>query len=322
MCLYPKLIKNPKYKPNKKNGGQVPPVSDPRVLYVPVACTDCIECRKQKSREWRVRLQEDIKMRNLKPWFITLTFSNDSYAKLCQERSQFTGYYLDNAIATLAVRRFLERWRKHYKKSLRHWLVTELGHNGTENIHLHGIIWTNQPIELLDKYWQYGYTWKGNWKNGKLENYVNERTISYITKYIFKMDLKHPNYKPIILTSAGIGGNYKGTSNKFKEVGTDETYRTNTGHRMALPVYWRNKIYTDEERERLWINKLNEQKRYVLGNQIDISNGQEQYAEQLAAARKYNTKMGYQNGRTTKDQIDYENKIREIMQLTRINNSK
>ena len=32
MCLYPTLIKNPKYKPNKKNGGQVPPVLDKRVL--------------------------------------------------------------------------------------------------------------------------------------------------------------------------------------------------------------------------------------------------------------------------------------------------
>ena len=33
--------------------------------------------------------------------------------------------------ATRAVRFFLERWRKEYKKSLRHWLVTEIGGNYT-----------------------------------------------------------------------------------------------------------------------------------------------------------------------------------------------
>ena len=32
MCLYPKLIKNRKYIANKKNGGNIPPVSDLRVL--------------------------------------------------------------------------------------------------------------------------------------------------------------------------------------------------------------------------------------------------------------------------------------------------
>ena len=51
MCLYPKLIKNRKYMPNKKNGGNVPEVQDDRVLYVPVGCGNCIECKRQKKRE-------------------------------------------------------------------------------------------------------------------------------------------------------------------------------------------------------------------------------------------------------------------------------
>ena len=38
---------------------------------------------------------------------------------------------------------------KNKQKSVRHWLITELGHNGTENIHLHGIIWTNKNIEAI-----------------------------------------------------------------------------------------------------------------------------------------------------------------------------
>ena len=60
MCLYPKLIKNRKYIANKKNGGNIPPVSDLRVIMVPVGCGKCIECKKKKSREWSIRLQEEI----------------------------------------------------------------------------------------------------------------------------------------------------------------------------------------------------------------------------------------------------------------------
>ena len=43
MCLYPRFMKNPKYKPNKKNGGKPPKITDKRVEYVPVGCGKCIE---------------------------------------------------------------------------------------------------------------------------------------------------------------------------------------------------------------------------------------------------------------------------------------
>jgi len=160
MCLYPKLIKNPKYKSNQKNGGIIPPITDNRVLYVPIGCQNCIECRKQKARNWHIRLLEEIKTAK-NAYFITLTFSNTSIAELSKEHTA-QGYALDNAIATIATRRFLERWRKTHKKSLKHWLITELGHNGTENIHLHGILWFEQKSDILklDQHWKYGYTYK------------------------------------------------------------------------------------------------------------------------------------------------------------------
>jgi hypothetical protein len=205
MCLYPRLILNRKYTSNKKNGGVVPPIGDPRTKMVPVGCQNCIECRKKKAREWQVRLLEDIKHHTYGK-FVTLTFSNEKYKELVEEirkwekdneiYEEIEGYALDNQVATMAVHRFRERWRKQYKKSPRHWLVTELGHNGTENIHLHGIIWVND-LTSLDALWQYGFTWKGSMKNGKLENYVNGNTVSYMTKYILKRDLKHQTYKSI-----------------------------------------------------------------------------------------------------------------------------
>ena len=80
MCLYPRLIKNPKYKKNKKNGGVIPAFLDERVLAVPIGCEECIECRKQKRRNWQVRLLEEVKERT-DGIFVTLTFSNERFKK-------------------------------------------------------------------------------------------------------------------------------------------------------------------------------------------------------------------------------------------------
>ena len=88
MCLYPRLLYNPKYKANKKNGGSIPPVSDMRTLYVPVGCGMCIECRKQNARNWQLRLAEDIKEhKNGK--FITLTFSNEGFKKIWEDDLEY-----------------------------------------------------------------------------------------------------------------------------------------------------------------------------------------------------------------------------------------
>ena len=135
--------------------------------------------------------------------FITLTFSNEELDKLIQE----TGIQESNAVATIAVRRFLERWRKKYKKSVKHFLITELGHNGTERIHLHGILFTNEKTETILEIWKYGMIWIGQ--------YINEKTINYIMKYITKVDEDHKGFKAVILTSAGIGKQY--TENKHKK---------------------------------------------------------------------------------------------------------
>ena len=135
MCLYPRLIKNRKYVSNKKNNGIVPQAKDQRALWVPVGCGNCMECKKQKAREWQVRLHEEIRERK-NGKFVTLSFSEQSLLELKNTIKGLSGYNLDNEIATKAIRRFLERWRKKYKKSVRHWLVTELGQTNTERIHI------------------------------------------------------------------------------------------------------------------------------------------------------------------------------------------
>lgn len=318
MCLYPKLINNRKYQSNKKNGGVIPAVTDKRVLVVPVGCGKCMECRKQKARNWQVRLHEEIRNdKNGK--FVTLTFSNESIKELSKDIKGLDGYNLDNEIAKKAVRRFLERWRKKYKKSVKHWLVTELGGNGSENIHLHGIIWTKESDKTINDIWKYGYTWIGNNKNG---GYVNEKTINYIVKYVNKIDEKHKEYNSKILTSAGIGKNYierkDSKNNIYKGKNTQETYITRQGMKIALPIYYRNKIYTEEEKEKLWLQKLDEQIRWVNGEKVDISKGEEEYYKLLQWHRAKNKRLGYGDDQKNWELKRYENSRRNLLTKQRI----
>lgn len=330
MCLYPRLIPNPKYKPNAKNGGRVPAINDERVLRVPVGCGNCMECRKQKARGWQLRMLEDLK-HNTNGKFITLTYSNESIKELEQEirrkikipNAAPDGYDMQNQIATIGVRRFLERWRKQYKKSVRHWLVTELGHEGTENIHLHGILWTGLSYQSIRDQWAYGYIWPRPEKE-KI-TYVSEKTVNYIIKYITKKDDIHKTYNGIILTSAGIGKGYtdhgNAQHNQYNANETNECYRTSTGHKIAMPTYWRNKIYSEEERERLWIEKINKQERYINGERIDISKGEEKYYKALEYHRKNNIALGYGTHKREWKQEEYERIRTNIMLETRIQNA-
>lgn len=316
MCLYPKLIQNKKYTANKKNGGVIPHFNDPRVLHVAAGCGKCIECMRQKANNWKTRLMEDIKD-NPKCTFVTLTFSNEKLTELNEEiPEQIQGYARDNAIATLAVRRFLERWRKKNKKSIRHWLVTELGHKGTENIHLHGLIYTKDTAEI-HKHWQYGYCYYGS--------YVNQRTVNYIVKYITKTDVQHRYYKPIVLCSKGIGSGYTkravSKDNQYKNEQTRDYYRTEQGYKLALPIYWRNKLYTDEQREQLWINRLNEEARYVLGQKVSIAKNPFTYFKLVDEARKLNAQLGYGNNKIDWNRKNYEEQLRQQQLMTRTYNN-
>lgn len=301
MCLYPQLLPNPKYKPNKKNGGDIPYLWDERLKYVPIGCKVCIECKKQLARDWLIRLLEEVRHDD-QATFVTLTFNDKSYKNLLYKvnkdvrkankklktKIKIEGYDQDNYIAAKAVRLFLERWRSKTEKSIKHWLITELGHTGTERIHLHGLIWSKDH-QMISNTWKYGFVYCGY--------SCNEYVVRYMVKYVHKTDQDHKYYIPKLFNSAGIGAGYmKRTDykrNLYHHLGTDETYQTRTGNRIALPIYYRNKIYTEDEREMLWLEKLDKQERWVLGQRIDISQDEDEYWERIKYSRITNKKLGY-----------------------------
>lgn len=344
MCLYPKLIKNKKYLPNKNNNGTPPELKDPRTKYVPIGCGKCFECLKQKSRNWQVRLHEELRSSDMEnnSLFVTLSFSDKSLIelekyiinndiktkkKLAKKlKKQFnekkytpiSGYYLDNKIAKTAIRLFLERWRSQYKKSVKHWFVTELGQNNTERLHLHGFLWTNKNLKTIEKIWKYGNVFIGD--------FVNEISINYMIKYVNKIDPKHKYYTPIILTSPGIGKGYldrhDSTLNKFKNDKTNEMYKTRGGTKLPLPIYYRNKLYTDEQKEQLWLNLLDKNTRYVNGIKTDVSESEEDYNGLLIRNQRLNKQLGYGDDKENFNEKKYENDRRNLKRLQRINKLK
>lgn len=296
MCLYPRLIKNKRYDSYIIRKGDII-CEDVRKKYVPVGCGNCYECRRQKAQQWRVRLMEELKVQKY-AYFVTLTFSNESLIKLSKEIG--TKEVNTNAAATLAVRKFLERWRKRHGKSLRHWLITELGHEGTERIHLHGVLFPTNELsnEKLFDIWKYGRSDTGE--------YCNERSINYIIKYVTKIDPDHKTFKPVILCSAGLGANFINENTKqiykYRPKASPEYYRLPDGNKVALPIYLRNKLYTQEDRDKMWTDRLDRHEIYVNGirvRNIDTIEGYQSYMRILSEQQKWNEAIGY--GNTSKE---------------------
>lgn len=314
MCLYPKLILNRKYLPNKSNGMNPPECKDERTKYVPVGCGKCMECRKMKQREWSVRLNEEIK--HNKGLFTTLTFSNESIYKLGNNVS-LSGYERDNYICKYAIRHFLERHRAKTGKSIRHWAITELGHEGSENVHIHGIFF-NCSEEDIKNSWNYGFIHVGE--------YVDASTVNYITKYVTKVDKEHEYYIPRILCSKGIGKgylkSYNSKSNKYKGKDTKTTYTTSQGLKLALPIYYRNHLYNDEQKESLWLNLLDKNERYVNGQKVDVSINTDNYYKLLEFERVKNKNLGFGDDVINWEKKIYEQTRRNMLFRKRINNAK
>ena len=266
----------------------MPEAPNQHVLAIPAACGKCSECRKQKANEWRVRLNEELR-KNPTDKFVTLTFSDEALEKFEETEA--------NEVASRAVELFRKRWCKKYKEGVKHWLIVELGHKAkhpwersTERVHLHGILWTNKTKEEIEKTWSYGWI--------DLGEYVNEKTINYIVKYVTKIDPTHPGFMGKIFTSKGIGAGYEkridAKRNEFKEDKTDERYKTPSGLIMAMPIYYRNKLYTEEEREKLWCYKIDKEIIYKGKVAYDISTRKGQ--KSLYKAEEYMRKMDERDG--------------------------
>lgn len=322
MCIYGTKILNKRYLPTRKNGYRPPVCTDERFRYVEIECGYCHECLQKKGREWRIRNYEQL---NETPQavFFTGTFTDVRIEHLSNK------YNIDkedvNKIATKEVRLFLERIRKYNKgKSVKHWIVTEKGHTNTRRIHIHGIFYaenghTKQSLTwLLRNQWIAGYCY-----NGK---YVNEKTINYVSKYLTKTDEVNKDFKGIILCSSGLGKNYVNENKerfKWNAEKTKQDYYCKNGQHIALPRYYKEKLFTEEQRELLWLYREESGEKYVAGQKVIVKTEEDmKYYDELKAIRKHEIEGMYQDSiekillKKTGNRLDnkskYHQKLREL----------
>lgn len=167
--------------------------------------------------------------------------------------------------------------------------------------------------------WKYGYTDTGQ--------YCNARSINYIIKYVTKIDKDHKGFQPEIFCSAGIGKSYLDTTGarsiKYKPNETREYYRLPNGVKVNLPIYWRNKLFTEEEREKLWAEKLDKGDIYIMGLKFNLKTieGCEEYDKVLETQQEYNTKLGYGNDKKEWRKKEYNVTLRKLNANQKLQNA-
>lgn len=222
-------------------------------------------------REWKVRLLEELKYNN-NAIFVTLTLNPESLEKNWKPKDY--------------IRKFLERYRKKHKKSIKHWFVTEAGEE-KGRLHFHGIIWDWNKESDLAKTWKYGFVYTGN--------YVNEATMNYIVKYMLKPNMKFKEFKQEVFCSAGIGKNFLNKPQaELSKTKLEEFYRLNNGQIIAMPKYYKNKLFDDETREMLWKEKIEKGIAYVLGQPCKMED-EKTYMKMLEEAREKDRILFYRN---------------------------
>lgn len=242
---------------------------------IPVPCGRCLACKRRRALHWSFRLQQEHR-NSTSAAFITLTYRD----------TQLPG--TPNGFPTLHypdVQRFLKRLRKqcgytqkHYegcvygkKQSLlKYFLCGEYGKkDGRPHYHM---IAFNIPNILLttDKNEPYRRM-KEIWSHGLVDiREVNENRIHYVTGYTLKTttNTEHPDddrKKERAWMSQGLGECYITPAiRRYYSDSLDNLIRTPGGGNIGMPRYYKNKLFTDEQRKivdrktQLFIENLDE----------------------------------------------------------------
>ena len=222
---------------------------------IPLNCGKCPYCKKRRVNSWVFRLLQE-ERRSSSSYFITLTYDNDYYPNATPHLP-----ITESGRRTLKKRDFqlfMKRLRKLQKTKIKYYAVGEYG-TKTYRPHYHAIIFNVEDIEYINQAWQLGSVHIGD---------VSGASIAYTAKYIDKQKRIpiHKNddrAKEFSLISKGIGSNYiTKKTKKYHKQDITRMYVTHPdGIRVAMPKYYRDRIFNDAEKtkQRDIISKLEEE---------------------------------------------------------------
>jgi len=222
-CYAPFNIPDPKFNNNK--------------IRIEVPCGKCAGCLQSRRDDWTNRLMHEMDVSS-SAHFITLTYADENL-KYGETHPTLVKSDLQN---------FLKRLRKRiHPNKIRYYAVGEYG-TRTLRPHYH-IIMYNLPrdmVEAIQLSWQNGFVQIGT---------VNRGSIHYVTKYHVNKNIHPEGSEPsfaVMSRKPGIGLNYVHKYQSYHDGEIDRCFLLHPGGiKSRLPRYYKDRLYSDAEREQI-----------------------------------------------------------------------
>ena len=217
-----------------------PTPADLRGAKIPVPCGRCPVCKRRRIDSWVFRLEQEERISS-SCYFITLTY--DTWSVPISANGFMTLKKRDYQL-------FMKRLRKLDKGSkLRYYACGEYGEKRMRP-HYHAILFNLSDVDFIVDAWQVDGR-----PIGKVHSAVaNKDTMGYTVGYINKgnkipVHSKDDRVKEFSLMSKGLGKNYlsKAMVSYHKNDISRMFVTRKDGLKQAIPRYYRNKIYTEQE---------------------------------------------------------------------------
>lgn len=218
--------------------------SNPALGEIPVPCGRCPPCKHRRVNSWVFRLVQEEKVSS-SAYFVTLTYGIHSVP------------VSKNGFMTLAPKDmdlYFKRLRKLVKQryrrcGIKYYYAGEYG-SLNKRPHYHAIIFNVPDERDLSEAWCLRGIPIGQIHVGKVTQDSIAYTMKYIDKSTWKMahqrDDRYPEFSRM---SQGLGSSYLTPEIiRWHRADPDNNYCSlYQGHRIAMPRYYRKKIYTDDE---------------------------------------------------------------------------
>ena len=205
-------------------------------------CGRCIGCRLERSRQWAIRCMHEAKLHDFNS-FVTLTYSDDKLPK-------------DGSLNVRHFQLFMKRLRRKFGNGIKYFHCGEYSPQ-RRRPHYHAIIFgvSRADVPAFESSWSSGFVHVGD---------VSFDSACYVASYTLK---KMTGPKAYVYEDAGVipefslmsrGGNVKGSGgigaaycDKNKRFLKDHVFCVVKGNKVALPRYYRDKLFTDLEMEQM-----------------------------------------------------------------------
>ncbi len=227
-------------------------VKDPRATRgstrLTVPCAKCGACRASRRAEWSFRLKYEFKKAKT-AWFITLTYLEEQMPRI-RGRGNLNKNH---------IQLWLKKLRKSNNGRIRYYLVGEYG-TKTGRPHYHIIIFNvdSDNIQNIQRCWENGKkVSRGLVHRGS----VNDGSIHYTLKYHLNYEkdkYQHYGLNPEFATMSrrpGIGYDYVNEAGWWNKK-NKYSYLINNGYKQKLPRYYKNKVFSEKEKEEIAIASI------------------------------------------------------------------